>query len=65
MKSEESYASWVLKVKKNLGNVQKSCMKTNWKILKRVDECRAKKKEKKEKKRNPNSYSTKTLLKKN
>lgn len=65
MKSEESYASWVLRVKKkNLESIQKSCMKTYWKILKRVDECRAEKKEKKNKS-NPNSYSTKTLLKKN
>jgi hypothetical protein len=43
MKSEESYASWILRVKKNLENVKKLCMKTYWKILKRVDECRAKK----------------------
>jgi len=50
MKSEESYVSWVLKVKKNLGNVQKSCMKTYWKILKRVDECWAKKTKKKQEK---------------
>lgn len=49
MKSEESYASWVSRVKKNLESIQKSCMKTYWKILKRVDECRAKKEKKKKK----------------